>query len=297
MSLAAWRGSEVEASALIEAIIKDVRLRGEGIEITVAEWSNAVLNNGLGHYQKALPAAQRATENYDRELVFPNRGLVELIPGRRPVRVTRTRDRSHAAAFAVHQYQRQRLGARGRSALTGAAEPGRGCRSPMRGVPSPIAVTFSGCWRAWREGDGPAMVLAGAAPGYGGDRIRPVTGGAVRGSRRAVGLASEGRGESCRPATARPPGEPRPPTAGHPGRSFPQNARARPRCSRPGRQARRAGGAPLMIVKKILTASVWRPSDHPCAGLAAATRGSRIAPRWCGWCCRRRFPTRRRQHG
>ena len=51
---------------------------------------------------------------------------------------------------------------------------------------------------------GLAVVLAGAAAGYGGDRRRPVTGGAVRGSRRAVGLASEGRGESCRPATARP---------------------------------------------------------------------------------------------
>ena len=47
--------------------------------MTVAEWSNAVLNNGLGCYQKALPAAQRATENYDGELVFPNWGLVELI--------------------------------------------------------------------------------------------------------------------------------------------------------------------------------------------------------------------------
>jgi hypothetical protein len=42
------------------------------------------------------------------------------------------------------------------------------------------------------------VVLASAAAGYGGDRRRPVTGGAVRGSRRAVGLASEGRGESCR---------------------------------------------------------------------------------------------------
>ena len=30
-----------------------------------------------------------------------------------------------------------------------------------------------------------------------------------------------------------------------------------------GRQAWRAEGAPLMIVKKILTASVWRPSDRP----------------------------------
>ena len=46
--------------------------------------------------------------------------------------------------------------------------------------------------------------LAGAAAGYGGDRRRPATRGAVRGSRRGVGLASEGRGESCRPATATP---------------------------------------------------------------------------------------------
>jgi hypothetical protein len=46
---------------------------------------------------------------------------------------------------------------------------------------------------------GLAVVLAGAAAGYGGDRRRPVTGGAVRGSRRAVGLASEGRGEAGAP--------------------------------------------------------------------------------------------------
>jgi hypothetical protein len=47
------------------------------------------------------------------------------------------------------------------------------------------------------------VMLAGAAAGYGEDRRRPVTGGAVRGSRRAVGLASEGRGGSCR-ATRHP---------------------------------------------------------------------------------------------
>jgi DNA-binding CsgD family transcriptional regulator len=38
-----------------------------------------VLNNGLGRYQTALSAAERATENYGGELVFPNWGLVELI--------------------------------------------------------------------------------------------------------------------------------------------------------------------------------------------------------------------------
>jgi hypothetical protein len=74
----------------------------------------------------------------------------------------------------------------------------------MRGVPARWLGRLHGSWRAWREGDGLAVVLVGAAAGYGGDRRRPVTGGAVRGSRRAVGLASEGRGGSCRPATARP---------------------------------------------------------------------------------------------
>ena len=80
----------------------------------------------------------------------------------------------------------------------------------------------------------------------------------------------------------------------------PQAPEARPRRAGPpkARARRRAAArsaATLMIVKKILTASVWRPSDRSGAGLATATRGSRIAPRWCGWRCPRRSPTRRRQ--
>ena len=75
----------------------------------------------------------------------------------------------------------------------GGADPDNARRS------GPVAVTSSGDRRSRREGDGLAVVLAGAAAGYGGDRRRPVTGGAVRGSRRAVGLASEGRGEAAAP--------------------------------------------------------------------------------------------------
>jgi DNA-binding CsgD family transcriptional regulator len=78
MGLAALRGDETEAAALIEATIKDVPSRGEGLGITAAERANAVLNNGLGHYQKALVAGQQATAN-DRELGFSNWALAELI--------------------------------------------------------------------------------------------------------------------------------------------------------------------------------------------------------------------------
>jgi len=78
MGLAALRGDEIEASALIEATLKDVPSRGEGLGITAAERANAVLNNGLGNYQKAQAAAQRATVN-DRELGFSNWALAELI--------------------------------------------------------------------------------------------------------------------------------------------------------------------------------------------------------------------------
>jgi hypothetical protein len=76
----------------------------------------------------------------------------------------------------------------------------------MRGIPVRRCDILPGDRRIWRKGNGLVVVLAGAAGGYGGDRRRPVTGVPCAAARRAVGLASEGRGESCRPATARPPG-------------------------------------------------------------------------------------------
>jgi DNA-binding CsgD family transcriptional regulator len=78
VAVAALRGGEAEASALVEATLRDVSLRGEGIGITVVEWANAVLSNGLGRYHKALVAAQRAAEN-PWELAFLNWALVELV--------------------------------------------------------------------------------------------------------------------------------------------------------------------------------------------------------------------------
>jgi DNA-binding CsgD family transcriptional regulator len=60
LTQAALRGRRAEASALIEATIKDVVGRGEGLGLAVAERASAVLHNGLGNYTDALADAQRA---------------------------------------------------------------------------------------------------------------------------------------------------------------------------------------------------------------------------------------------
>jgi DNA-binding CsgD family transcriptional regulator len=77
MSLAAFRGNQVEASALIEATARDVVRRGEGIWLSVAEWAEAILNNGIGNYQAALAPALRAAEQND--LALSAWSTIELI--------------------------------------------------------------------------------------------------------------------------------------------------------------------------------------------------------------------------
>jgi DNA-binding CsgD family transcriptional regulator len=62
MNLFAWRGDADTMTALIAAGTKDAVARGEGMVITVSEYSMAVLQNGLGNYEAAADAAQRASE-------------------------------------------------------------------------------------------------------------------------------------------------------------------------------------------------------------------------------------------
>ena len=78
LGVAALRGRPAEAAALIDATISEVNLRGEGGGITTAECATALLNNGLGSYEKAMQAAQRAT-SYSAELVVPGWAAVELV--------------------------------------------------------------------------------------------------------------------------------------------------------------------------------------------------------------------------
>jgi DNA-binding CsgD family transcriptional regulator len=59
--LAAWRGQEARVSALAEAGIQDsTTAGGEAQAIRLAEYARALLSNGLGCYEDARSAAQRA---------------------------------------------------------------------------------------------------------------------------------------------------------------------------------------------------------------------------------------------
>ena len=65
--LANWRGQDAEAVALIAAHQQDVLRRGEGLWLAATDWGSAIRYNGLGRYDEALAAAERAAD--------PARGL------------------------------------------------------------------------------------------------------------------------------------------------------------------------------------------------------------------------------
>jgi DNA-binding CsgD family transcriptional regulator len=61
--LANWRGRDAEAAALIRARSEDVLRRGEGLWLRTNDWGSAIRYNGLGRYDDALAAAERAAQD------------------------------------------------------------------------------------------------------------------------------------------------------------------------------------------------------------------------------------------
>jgi DNA-binding CsgD family transcriptional regulator len=76
--LAALRGEEAEATALIDAGRREVVDRGEGLWLVSTEWASAVLFNGLGRYSEALAAAEQAVD-HPHELGVSTWVLTEFI--------------------------------------------------------------------------------------------------------------------------------------------------------------------------------------------------------------------------
>ncbi|HEX3792108.1 MAG TPA: AAA family ATPase [Pseudonocardiaceae bacterium] len=79
LGLAAFRGDEAVAAEVFRATLADVTRRGEGVGVTMAEWANSVLCNGLGRYHDAVAAARQSIA-YDADrgsLALPCVELVE----------------------------------------------------------------------------------------------------------------------------------------------------------------------------------------------------------------------------
>ena len=78
VGLAALRGREAEAISLIDESRQDATRRGEGVGLSVLDWAQALLYNGLGRYDEARAAALRVAE-YPHDLSTSNWAMVELI--------------------------------------------------------------------------------------------------------------------------------------------------------------------------------------------------------------------------
>ena len=78
VGLVALRGHEAEATSLIDRSRADVTRRGEGVGLSVLDWAEAILYNGLGRYEQALGAAVRVAVD-PQDLSASNWAIAELI--------------------------------------------------------------------------------------------------------------------------------------------------------------------------------------------------------------------------
>ena len=78
MLLAALRGREADGSRLLESAINDAAAVGQGFGVQWGEFVTAILLNGLGRYEQALAAAQRASDDTP-QLFISSWALAELI--------------------------------------------------------------------------------------------------------------------------------------------------------------------------------------------------------------------------
>jgi DNA-binding CsgD family transcriptional regulator len=76
--LAGSRGSEADASQLIEVVMKDARAAGQGMRIQTCQLASGILYNGLGRYEQGLAEARQASEQAP-ELFTSMWALPELI--------------------------------------------------------------------------------------------------------------------------------------------------------------------------------------------------------------------------
>jgi DNA-binding CsgD family transcriptional regulator len=121
LSLAALRGREAEFSALMRSTLSDAQARGEGLALTVAEFSTAGLYNGLGRYDAALAAALPAERVYmEGPAIWTLTELIEAaVRCRQPERARRAFERVQETTRAAGTDWALGIEARLRALLSG----------------------------------------------------------------------------------------------------------------------------------------------------------------------------------
>ena len=79
MMLAALRGREAEARAMIQSTREEAVVRRQGVAIQITDWMLAVLCNGLGRYEEALASSQDAVNDLPGEIFISGWAAPELI--------------------------------------------------------------------------------------------------------------------------------------------------------------------------------------------------------------------------
>ena len=211
MLLAAFRGRASEAIPLIEAAAAAATGGGQGIGVQYAAWAAAILDNGLGRYEKAFTAAEPASEE-SPALFLSAWALPELVEACAPQRPDPARRGRPRAAGRGHDGSRLRLGAGHRGPIAGAAQhrrrrrrrsiarPSTGWAAPGsdRSWPGPNCSTASGCAASWTADLGPGAAARGVR------LVRRDRDGGLRrsGPARAPGDRREGpQARPSRPAT------------------------------------------------------------------------------------------------
>jgi hypothetical protein len=123
LALAAWRGREEPARLVIEAARSEAVARGEGLGVTVAQWTTALLHNGLGRYGDALIAA-RVAGGIRAEPGAAHWGLSELVEAAARTGAVGEANRCPRAPQRGDAGEPDRLGPGRRGALARVAEPG-----------------------------------------------------------------------------------------------------------------------------------------------------------------------------
>ena len=121
MLLVALQGRAADGLTLLDSTIKEATAVGQGFAVQWGEFVKAILFNGLGRYDEALVAAQRASDDTP-ELFMSSWALAELIEAAsRERRAGPCRQRPRAP-HGGHRRRRHRLGAGDRGPFASAAD-------------------------------------------------------------------------------------------------------------------------------------------------------------------------------